>query len=103
LYINVFFNKFLPICKKYFEERTFFQKFFFRETNSQKMKILVNKLEKILTLAHNTKGCLKFSDFIFWISSNVAKYIYGWSQLEPNHKIEKLEIAVFLLSIPRGI
>jgi hypothetical protein len=42
-------------------------------------------------------------DFIIWISPNLTKHTYGWSQLEPNHKIEKLEIAVFILSIPRGI
>jgi hypothetical protein len=35
-------------------------------------------LPQIVTMAYNMKGCLRFSTFIFWISSNLAKYTYKW-------------------------
>lgn len=45
----------------------------------------------IVTIAYNMKGCLRFFflKFIFWILSNMAKYIYGWLSLEQHHKMEK--------------
>ncbi len=46
-------------------------------------------MPKIITIAYNVKGCLRFSNFIFWILSNVAKYDYGWSPLEQHQKIGK--------------
>ncbi len=32
---------------------------------------------KIVTIAYNMKGRLRFSTFVFWVSQNVAKYAYG--------------------------
>jgi hypothetical protein len=44
---------------------------------------------KIITIAYNMKGCLRFSTFIFWISPNLSKYTYGLSPLEQHQKFER--------------
>ncbi len=51
-------------------------------------------LEKVrhYCLQYDMKGCLRFYSFIFWISSNSAKYTYGLSPLEQQRKIEKNNI-----------
>ncbi len=46
-------------------------------------------LPKIVIVAYNRKGCLRFSNFILWVVPNLAKYAYGWSSLEQYWKIEK--------------
>jgi hypothetical protein len=55
---------------------------------------LIIFLEKIrhYCLQYDMKGCLRFYSFIFWISSNSAKYTYGLSPLEQQRKIEKNNI-----------
>jgi len=81
---------FSPFCKKYFEKAKPFVKhsllFFFWKTNCQKNETFAFKISSI---AYNTKGCLRFFSFIFWISPNLAKYTYGWLSLEQHHKIGK--------------
>jgi hypothetical protein len=47
------------------------------------------KFSKVVTIVYSMKVCLRFSTFIFWISPNLSKYIYGWSSLKQHHKIEK--------------
>jgi len=49
-------------------------------------------LPKIVTIAYNMKGCLRFSTFMFWIVPDLVKYTYGWSSLEQYLKIGKKEI-----------
>ncbi len=52
---------------------------------------LIFFLEKIshYCLQYDMKWCFRFYSFIFWISSNSAKYTYGLSPLEQQRKIEK--------------
>jgi hypothetical protein len=40
---------------------------------------------KIIIIAENMKGCLRFYILIFWILENLGKYIYGLLPLEQHH------------------
>jgi hypothetical protein len=42
-----------------------------------KNEINYKKLQIIAIIAYNMKGCLRFYIFIFWISPNLATYVYG--------------------------
>ncbi len=53
------------------------------------IKSVSHKSPKIDTTVYIMKGCLTFSTFIFWISSKLVKYTYGWLQLKQHHKTEK--------------
>ncbi len=46
-------------------------------------------MPKIVTIACNMKGCLRFCNFILWTVPNLVKYTYGWSSLEQYGKIGK--------------
>jgi hypothetical protein len=67
-------------CEKYFETEIFCCKF---------PVLLKNIRQKIITIAYNMKGCLRFSTFIFWSSPKLTKCSYGWFPPEQHHKIEK--------------
>jgi hypothetical protein len=45
-------------------------------------------MQKFVTIAYNMKWYLRLYAFIFWILSNLAKYI-GLLPLEHHHKIGK--------------
>jgi len=51
-------------------------------------------LPKIVTIAYNMKGCLRFSTFILWIVPNLVKYTCGWLSLEQYWKIGKKNLVL---------
>ncbi len=57
----------------------------FLKKESQNDFFLIFK--KITTIAYNMKGCLRFSNYIFWILPNFTKYTYWWSSLEQHHNL----------------
>jgi hypothetical protein len=65
-----------------------FQKKLYHKLTISKKKSPEKEIQ-IFNKAYNIKGCLRFSNFIFWTLSNLAKYTYGWSPIEQHHKIEK--------------
>ncbi len=76
----------------YFTKRIFLTEYFVKNSMffSQKQhspkKKNQKKLPKVVTIVYNMKVCLRFSTFIFWISPNLSKHIYGWSSLKQHHK-----------------
>jgi hypothetical protein len=79
---NVFLGEIFNNFHKYFFKRIFCHNFPSFKKRVKKILLLSLKLPKIITIAYNVKGCLRSFNFIFWILSNVAKYVYGWSSLE---------------------
>jgi hypothetical protein len=86
---------FLDFVKYILDKRIFCCKFlvFFKEKKGQRMK----EIRKLAKISYNIKAWLRFSTFIFWISPNLAKYIYGWLPIEQYHKIELLLLLLLLL------
>jgi len=77
------------LCENYFGRKILFsQKYYSSKAVFLGEKSCLIKKNKITIIAYIMKACLKFPTFIFWISSNLAKYTYEWSpSLEQHHKI----------------
>jgi len=74
-------------CKKEFSVTNSLL-FFFGKISPKKWFFLISKIRHYC-VQYDMKGCLRFYNSIFWILSNLAKYTYGLSPLEQQHKIEK--------------
>ncbi len=61
----------------------------FKKENSTNFQEKEKDSPKIVTIACNMKGYLRFCTFILWIVPHLVKYTCGWSSLEQYRKIGK--------------
>jgi hypothetical protein len=87
------------IRQLYYEEKKRIFTILKKEYSIQKRPKNEFHTKEIATVAYNMKGYLRFSIFIFWVSTNLAKYTYEWSALEQHYKIEKKTLG--LKCLPR--
>jgi hypothetical protein len=80
---NFFLWRIFAFLRKIFSENKILSEFpYFIRKNSK-------NLTKIVMIAYNMQGCLRFYTFMFLISPDLAKLTYGLLPLEQHHKIEK--------------